>query len=223
MSIRHRAADQAGFALVDLLVAMAVAGLAGAVLVGLVAFAERQQAGAIRREKEREGALVLERVLRLLVDGAPPFMAGASPSSTVVGDEREMTVVSTGLPVISLPQAAPFRLRREMRGAHADIVLSWVDDAGQAQRVILAQGVSDLTFSYLPFESDRSRDRDSRHEAWQARWRAEDGALTALRMVFRFESASAPWEIVIPFRANLPAACLRNPRQAGCVLEGAGG
>ena len=216
MSVRHQTNDEAGFALIDLLVAIAVTGLAGSVLVGLVAFVEHIRAETWRRDSEREGALVLERMVRLLIDNAPPFVVGTSSSSAIVGDKHAVALTSNGLPVISLPQAATFRLHRGAGTADKDVVLSWVDDAGQRQRAVLAHGVSELTFAYLPLGAASSKSRDSRQGAWRSQWRAEDGPLSALRMGVQFGPASPLRVFVIPIQADLPASCLRNPRQARC-------
>ncbi|KAB0264674.1 hypothetical protein [Microvirga brassicacearum] len=222
MSVSHRKINEAGFAVVDLLVAIAVAGLAGSILVGLVTFVERSRAETTRRDREHEGAAIVERVLRTLLDSAPPFVPGVPLRSAVAGDEQELTVTSSGLPIISLPQAAAFRLRREAERSRSDVVLTWVDDKGREQRTLLAEGVSELTLAYLPLERDPSKGPTSRKATWRSQWRAGDGPLTALRLALRFGAASTPRVFVIPIEADLPAACLRNPRQTGCLLEGFG-
>ncbi|MEE1611416.1 type II secretion system protein [Microvirga sp. CF3016] len=222
MNVRHRAAGHAGFALVDLLVAIAVAGLAGSILVGLVAFVERNRAETSRRGSMHAEALILERVLRLLVDGAPPLVPGASPHSAVSGDENEVTVVSNGLPVMGLSQASAFRVRAEP-GNGTDVVLRWAEETGQPQRAVLAQGISELALAYLPLGAGPAKGRASGNEAWRPRWDSQDGPLRALRLTVRFGPAYPAWVFVIPIEADLPAACLRNPRLGGCALESSRG
>lgn len=222
MNLPHQTAGQAGFALVDLLVAVAVAGLAGSMLVGLVTFVDRNHAETERRDREHEGAVVVERVLRLLLDGAPPFLPGAPLRSAVAGDEQELIVTSNGLSIMSLPQAAAFRLRREAGGSGSDVVLTWIDDNGEGQRALLAQGVSELRLAYLPLDLDPSKATTSKQATWRSQWRAKDGPLSALRLALRSGQAPTPRVFVIPIEADLPATCLRNPRQAGCALKGFG-
>ncbi len=216
----RRTADEAGFALVDLLVSIAVAGLAGSILVGLVVFVEHDHAKSIRWEREREGAVVVERVLRLVIDNAPPFIPGAPLVSAIAGDEHEVTVISNGPPILNLPQAAAFRLRREAGVSGPDVVLTWFGDEEQEQRTLLAQAVSELALAYLPRGIDPLKGTVSRQMTWRSRWRPEDGPLAALRLELRFGPDSTPRVFVIPIESDLPAACLRHPRQAGCALEG---
>ncbi len=214
MKRRQRIAGQTGFALVELLVAVAVAGLAGSVLVGLVAFLDRNNAETTRRMREYEETLAVERVLRILLEGALPFVPGTSLRSGIVGDDQKLTVISMGPPILGLAQARPFTLRREARGSVSDLILVWVDEVGREQRELIAQDVVDFTFAYLPST------RASSAPLWKSWWRAEDGSLTAIRLALRFARAATSREVVIPIQADLPATCLRNPRQVGCIGEG---
>jgi hypothetical protein len=222
MNVPHRTAFEDGFALVDLLVAVAVAGLAGSILVGLLAFIERSHAETARRERDHGGAVVVERVLRILLESAPPFVSGMPLRSAVEGDENELIVISNGLPILSLPQAAAFRLRREAGDSGSDALLMWVDDKGQKQRMLLAQGATELALAYLPLDIGLSQGTASRKATWRSQWRAEDGPLTAVRLTLRSRSTSKPRVFVIPIEADLPATCLRNPRHIGCSQEGLG-
>lgn len=210
--------DQHGFALIDLLVAIAVAGLAGSVLLGLVAFTHRHHAGVVHRGSVRDGALVLERVLRSLVSGAPPFLSGAPQRSGVSGDGQQITIISTGPSILNLSRETSFQLRREVGTFEGKVVLSWTDDTGTTQRVTLASGVSELMISYLSPETTSGKGRHPAGALWRSQWRPEDGALSALRFAFRLGPSLIRREIVIPFWPDLPTACLRNPRQAGCDL-----
>ncbi|MGO4571640.1 type II secretion system protein [Microvirga sp. 2TAF3] len=213
MTVRQHTADKAGFALVELLVAIAVAGLAGSILVGLLAFLERNSAETERRIREHESVLAVERILRILVAGAPAFVPGAPIRSGGFGNEREFTVLSVGPPILGLPRSAVFTLRREGQSAVSDIVLTWTDEGGEGRQEIVAQNISDSTFAYLPLQTN------SPDATWRSRWRAEDGPLRALRLSLRFAPASIARVIVIPMQADFPATCLRNPRQIGCTLE----
>jgi len=221
MTARCRNIDRAaGFALVDLLMAIVVAGLAGSVLIGLARFAEYSRVETTHREREHEGVLVLERMLRALVERAPSVFPGPSPKSSISGDEHEIQVMSNGLPAIGLPQLSAFHLRRDVGRAGSDAVLSWVDDARQVHRKILAQDIAELTFAYLPRVLDRLKGTISGTQAWQPRWHADDGQLSALRLVIRFKQEAMPWIVVIPIEADLSVACLRNSQQAGCAPRG---
>jgi hypothetical protein len=200
-----------------------VAGLAGSVLVGLVAFIQRHHAEAVRRESARDGALVVERALHSLISGAPPFLSGASQRSTISGDGQKIIIISTGPSILNLSRETSFQLRREGGTFDGNMVLSWIDDTGTTQRATLAHGVSELMISYLPPDNTSIKGRHYAGALWRTQWRPEDGPLSALRFVFRLEPSSIRKEIVIPFWADLPTACLRNPQQDGCDLEGSRG
>lgn len=215
-----RSHHEAGFTLVELLVAIAVAGLTGSILSGLVIFVEHARAEAIRRGNEREGSFVLERTIRLLIEGAPPFVPGNPLGSAVSGNENEVSVTSTGLPIMSLPQAATFRLRREPAASGSDVVLLWTDDTGQVQRTVLAHGVTEMTLAYLPYGANRLPDESVRKGRWYSQWRVERGRLSALRVAFRFGPASTSRVLMFSIEADFPAACLRNPQQGSCAHVG---
>lgn len=214
MSVRGWMTERAGFALVDLLVSIAVAGLAGSVLVGLVTFLERHVTESERRTREHEAVLVIERAMRSLISSASPFAPGMSPLSTVAGNEHEVTVVSTGLPILSLPRSSSFRVRQE-GGPVPKVILRWRSETGVEQQEVVLRNVTGLHFAYLPLEAKASGSR------WRSQWRAEDGALSALRITMRLSPASAPRVIEIPVQADYPATCLRNARQIGCDAGGA--
>jgi hypothetical protein len=212
---RSRLADGAGFALVDLLVAMAVAGLAGSILVGLVAFVERSNAATVRRAQEHHGALAVERILRIFIDNAAPIIPGTPLLSTIAGDEKELIIMSNGPPIVGLPQAASFRLRREDHAALSQVMLSWTDEEGKQRNEPLARNVSAFTIAYLPRAEGRGAGN------WQPRWSAQEGALNAVRVKLRFAGAPEARTFVIPILTDLPASCLRQTRQAGCTGGGA--
>jgi hypothetical protein len=214
---RRRDADEAGFALVDLLVAVAIAGLAGSILVGLVAFVAHQGAETARRAREHEDLLAVERIMRIILADAPPFLPGAAPLSGIVGHEREVRVTSTGPPILGLPGATVFHLRGEPRGSASAVVLSFRDGEGRERRQVIAETTSDLAFAYLPGRAEPAS------AVWRSVWRAEDGPLAALRMSLGFGPVSTTRVVIIPIQADLPATCLRDPRQRGCTMGEPGG
>jgi hypothetical protein len=213
--MKGRRTDMAGFALVDLLVAMAVAGLAGSILVGLVAFVERSNAATARRAQEHDGALAVERVLRIVMENADPFVPGTPVLAAIAGDDKEMVILSNGLPILGLPQAAAFRLRREEQVSGSPVTLSWADGEGRSRTEVLARHVSEFAVAYLPRRIQGPGD-----DAWRRRWSAQEGPLGAVRIRLRFVSASMARTFVIPVRADLPASCLRDARRAGCAVTG---
>lgn len=206
---------ESGFALVDLLTGIAVAGLAGSILVSLVAFVGRNNSDMEQRNREYAETFAVERILHTLVAGSASLLPGTSKASGIGGTEHTMEISSTGLPIFSYPRSTTFVLTQEAKGTGSGIILLWKDEVGQRRREIILRNASGLSFSYLP-----SGDGSPEAAGWRSHWRSEDGSLSAVKITFRTSSAPAIRTIVVPIHVSLPAFCLRNPRQPGCTVEG---
>lgn len=203
----------AGFALLDLLTGMAVAGLAASLLVGLVAFVGRNHSDVERRSREYTEILVMERILRTLVSGSPAFLPEASKVSAISGTEREIVIKSAGLPVLGYPRSTFYVLSQGRQKTGSNVTLRWKDENGEERQEVLLHNAFSFNLSYLP------RGNGAMSLGWRSNWRAEDGILSAVRLTFQTMSVPAARTIVAPIYATLPATCLRKPRQVGCAVE----
>lgn len=204
-----------GFALVDILVALAVAGLAGSTLVGLVAFVGRQQQEALRREHMQDSTIAARLILQTLLSEAPALAQGGQRGTGLRGTDEEFVISSLGSQVLGLDHPVPFTLRTETVGAEKNLVLSWTSGAsGPEHREKVAEGYREAEFSFF------GRSTPSDQPIWRSRWVESESRLEAVRLRMHFDHMSSTTEIVVPVAADFPAACLRNPRLPDCPLTG---
>jgi hypothetical protein len=202
---------EGGFALLDVLVALAVAGLAGSVLAGLVAFADRDAHETGARSAAHDSLLAADRILRLLTEDAHALLPNDPANSRPHGTESEFTTVSLGPRVFGLDQPARFSLRVEGGSDKKALVLAWRDPAsGQDHREAVTGALETGSLKYF----GQPKGADARR--WLPSWKASDGQLEAIRLTIRPAASRSVTELVVPLRAHLPAACLRDPRLAGC-------
>lgn len=207
---------RSGFALVDVLVALTVAGLAGSALVGLVSFVGRQGQEAARREHMQDGTMAARRILQTLLSEAPALPQTGQRETGIRGTEAELIVASLGPQVLGLNHPATFTLRAEDAGIRTNLTLSWTAQAGGPEhRESVAEGYREAQFSYL------GRAGRADQPTWRAQWTGGESRLEAVRLRVRFDNTAAATEIIVPIAADYPAACLRNPRLAGCPLADA--
>jgi Tfp pilus assembly protein PilV len=200
-----------GFALVDVLVAMAVTALAAAALTGLIAFTNRFAQSARATAEVMRGAAAAEGILQALTqDAHAPGEANRSASGPQ-GTPDEFTTTTFGPPVLALDHPTSFTLRVEAADRGKVLILVWRDEAARRERRERVAGpVRDATFSFFGQTTAAGERR------WNAIWRAESGQPEAVRLTLVIMEGSHPVTIIARWLADVPAACLRNPRRAGC-------
>ncbi|NIX78436.1 hypothetical protein [Microvirga terricola] len=207
MTERYDHAD--GFALVDVLVALTIAGLATSILVGLVAFADRTKQNIREEAQLTEDITAIDAVLRTLAE--EPTSMSATETNRPHGDPTEFSVPTTGPRILNQSQPVLFKLRSEDIDAQRRIVLIWRDAATGQERL---EGLSSLfksaTFSYF---GQRSGSED---HAWYPSWRPNSGRLEAVRLTLSAASLHNEIELIVPLRGDVPLDCLRKPHQAAC-------
>jgi len=213
MAITLRASRH-GFALVDVLVALAITALAGAVLVGLLGFTQRslQTSRELTRSIERIAAI--SRLLQTLTEEAYSVRAPGRGISLPHGTAREFSITTTGPRVLDLPQPVSFTLRSETVGENSRMVLQWIDPAtGQEHREAIGERLEHAEFSYF------GRHDGSAEHSWYPAWANGSGHLEALKLTIKSSAAFAPIDLIVPLRGDLAVQCVRNPYQPGCTLN----
>lgn len=204
-----------GFALVDVLVALAVTGLAGSVLVGLLVFIE----SSIHRSRDLaqadQGTAVVSRILRQLTEDAYSVRAGHSGVVHPHGTDRTFVIATTGPRILGLSRPALFTLEAAISGGKTRIVLRWKDpDTRQEHAEIAGALVDHASFSYF------GQDSDFAERSWKPTWEGKRGRLEAIKLTLSSREMPTPIELVAPLRASVPLQCIRNPHQLGCSFEG---
>ncbi len=200
-----------GFALVDVLVALAVTGLAGSVLVGLFVFIESSIYRTRELAQADRGTAVVSRILRQLTEDGYSVRASHSGVVHPHGTDRAFVIATTGPRILGLSRPALFTLESEIAGGKTRIVLRWKDpDTGQEHAEIVGALVDRASFSYL------GRDSAFAERSWKPTWEGKRGRLEAIKLTLSSRDMPTPIELVAPVRASVPLQCIRNPHQPGC-------
>lgn len=196
------------FTLLDTLVALAVAGLAGSLLVGLMTFV-LSSATRLRADTQMASdTIAIQRVLAALTREAS---SPAATGLTFYGNESSFTFASRGPALMGLDRPTAFEFVREPAEQANQLTLLWKDPAtGAVHRETIARDIETLAFSYFG-ASKRSEKRQ-----WHSSWQPDRGQPEALKLSVKFRSAASDLDFVAPMRATVPIACLRNPRHIGC-------
>jgi len=201
-----------GFTLLDVLVALAVTGLAGSILVGLVTFINRSttrihaEANAVTRLAAVR--LVLASLSREAYSPAP----NAPDTSRPHGTNTRFSVRARGPAILGLGQAAEFSVVYRPAASGSQLSLEWRDpDTDKFYRELLISDLESAEFAYF------GAIRGASVRTWHPAWRPDGQSPEAVRVSIRARTFPTPVDIILPLRATLPSACLRNPRHPGCL------
>jgi type II secretory pathway pseudopilin PulG len=198
---------ESGFALIDVLVGLAVLGLVGSLLTGILSLAVGQQKNAAEIQRVGEASLGVYRLLQILAEQAVSVRDGPVGWHSVRGKSDELVLTSMGPPVLALGSPARFSLRREKSRRGYDLVMSWEDPISRQVRseVVLAD-VAETSFSYFNASDGR----------WSSAAGLRSGRIGAVRLVVRFGRDDSTLDLVAPLPAKLPASCAADPTSADC-------
>ena len=198
---------ESGFALIDVLVGLAVVGLVGSLLTGVLSLAVRQQKNAARVQRIEEASLGISRLLQSLAEGAVLAHAGPVGRHSVQGSSGELVVISMGPPVLALGAPVRFFLRREKRRGGYDLLLSWEDPVSRHERteVVLADA-AEISFSYFNASDGH----------WTPGTGPQSDRIGAVRLAVRFGRDDLALDLIAPLHTKLPALCAANPTSVDC-------
>lgn len=206
MCANSRSHDKSGFALVDVLVGLAVLGLIGSLLTSVLSLAVRQHRQASAIQRIGEASFAVSRLLHGLAGGTVLVHDRSLGWHSVQGKARELTVVSTGPPILALGAPTRFALKQEKGTRGYDLVMSWADPVSAQERseVVLAD-VLEISFSYFAGAEKRWSPATGR-----------SGGIEAVRLTIRFAAKADPVDIIANLPARLPASCAADPAAAYC-------
>jgi hypothetical protein len=204
--------SESGFTLLDMLVALIIAGFAGSILVGLVAYVDKSAARSRIEIQESDSLLALQQILASLGQEAFSPDPRDPEGSRLRGDETGFSIRCLGPRILGLDRPALFRLEKETAGEMSRLVLAWRDpETNEEHREVVARDVEHVAFGYF------GKNAGSDTRTWYPTWQPSEPGPEAIQATIKLRSMRATVEIVIPLRAGLPAVCLRNPRHPGCL------
>jgi general secretion pathway protein J len=214
---------EAGFTLVELLVALIVAGLLTAMVFGGVKLGLRAWARSRDTAAEASDLWAVETVLRRTLGEAYPTFASTQLNDTSVafaGDGESLALVAP------LPQALGAGIPARMRfflvpdGASEALVMAWRLDlpgaeSGEAPpeaQVRLLDHVGAIHFDYFgPIALAGA-------PVWQAQWSGRNRLPDLVRLRIERDRSTLPaWpDLVVGPKATITAACVYDPVSGGC-------
>lgn len=207
-----RSHGRAGFALIDMLVALAVAGLIATSLTGLVAFSMQQMTRVQEAKNESEKIAAAGRVLRALLEGVSSFPAGDSRQPAIRGSATSLQLWSLGSPVLALGSPVLFSLNVEKRDNGNALAMRWfVQEQGMRSEIIISD-LSELTFEYFLMSAEDK----ATFKGWTSSLPKPPYHIQAVKMKLRLQPRHAETEFIYPVLASMPLSCTANEGRFGC-------
>ncbi|OWJ64352.1 prepilin-type N-terminal cleavage/methylation domain-containing protein [Inquilinus limosus] len=198
--------SERGFTLVEVLVALVLAGLVAAAAVGLPNLFARFDQQSRRAEELRDGVAAAGRLLRALAEGAVPDLS--ADDSADPADAGRLTLLSWGPPILVLDRPVPLTLRVVQSGGRAALRLSWTDPAtGAAREETVLDGARSIRLSYFAAGGNGG---------WRSDWARPWALPAAVLLRVDAPEIGSPIDLIARTRARLPEACLLLPQEPAC-------
>jgi hypothetical protein len=181
-----------GYALLEVLVALAITLLSVAALLGWLGLTGRYSQKLQTRETTATQLLALERVLRGFV--AHPVI---SEMPVLSGDANGLRVRTKGFPVLGHTQAVDFEIRFEAQDK--SLILIGQDRAQRPFREKIMTNVERVAFSY----------QTKKEGLWQPLWNEDVRALHQIRVEITLKGHTET--VRVPVEAVAPRACALDP------------
>lgn len=189
---------EAGFSLLDTLVALAVTAFVGVAATGAIFLAMRTYEGVRETAARTTFLLDADRTLRSLLDRlAVSSIERYQPSFS--GTAGGFTLVSAGPEALLADSVRPISVRIDSSSSAATLSL---DRPDVNRREGFASARAELRFSYF---GAPSRDEEER---WLERWERRDAMPRALRLIARFAAHWSDVELVYRLNPQPLAFCL---------------
>jgi general secretion pathway protein J len=211
---------EAGFTLVELLVALALFSLLCTLLFGNVRFGMRAwQYGAVHAEQV-DHTTVVQGLLRRIIEEAYPLFLGADPAHPHVdfnGKPTSLDFLSSAPTAAGAGPRYRFRVAAEQVGGRTDLVMmsrpELASPAGAAIRTVLLADIERLEFSY--FGSTLS---DSTAQ-WRDEWLQEAAAprLVRVRTWFPMHDSRRWPDLLVTPRISADVSCVYDALTKRCL------
>lgn len=222
---RRPGCREAGFTLVELLVATAILGLVAVLMMNGMRFIGRATASAEARRDAVEGTLTSLAVLRATLGRAVPLFHKVQGRDRLVfaGEEQRLRLVTfepdymPGWPLVAYEYGIGLEGRRYLltvRRAALDPALPELEALEEAPPRALLAFAEEPRFTF--FGRTRARDREP---SWHAAWPAEAELMPQAVRIGPGEGEPGWPDFVLPLTIDTPAACLNvNAQESpGCA------
>jgi general secretion pathway protein J len=212
---------EAGFTLVELLVALALFGLLSTALFGSIRFGMTAWMRGTTRADQVDQILHAQNLLRGLIEEAYPLFRPAVPFGGHVefdGTQQSLDFLSSTPIARGADGRSRFRLAIERRGDGANLVLTsslelaWPERGAQPVGAVLLAGVGGVELSYFGVTGA------DRIATWHDAWRGQSTLPQLTRIRVRFAGGdSRIWpELVIAPRLTADVGCVYDPLTNRC-------
>ncbi|MGF6227681.1 general secretion pathway protein J [Inquilinus ginsengisoli] len=199
-----RGRRERGFTLVEVLVALVLAGLVASAAVGLPNLFARFDQKSRQEAELRDGVAAAGGLLRALAEGAVPNL-----SSDETADATELTLLSWGPPILTLDRPIPLTLRVVSADGRSALRLAWTDSGtGTAREETVLEGARSIRLSYFAAGSSGGN--------WRSEWARPWALPAAVLLRVDAPELGAPIDLIGRTRARLPEACLALPQEPRC-------
>jgi general secretion pathway protein J len=213
--------SEAGFTLVELLVALALFGLLSVALFGSIRMGMASWTRGTARADQVDQTLHAQNLLRGLIEEAYPLFLADVPAgghADFAGTSQSLdflapTPIARGVGGRSRFRIAIARSREAMNLVLTSTVeLAWPEQTAQPITTVLLAGVADVQFSYFgAVGADRAA-------AWHDAWRGQASLPQLLRVRVRYaDGDSRNWpELLIAPRITADVSCVYDPLTNRC-------
>lgn len=198
---------EGGFTLVEVLVALVLAGLVVSAAAGLPNLFARFDQRSRTEAELRDGVAAAGRLLRALTEGALPDLSrgeAADPAGATT-----LTLRSWGPPILALDQPVPLTLNVVQADGRASLRLSWADPGtGTAREETVLAGARSIRLSYFAAGNSGG--------GWRSDWARPWALPAAVLLRVDAPELGPPIDLIGRTRARLPEACLALPQEPAC-------
>ncbi|WP_315766703.1 MULTISPECIES: prepilin-type N-terminal cleavage/methylation domain-containing protein [unclassified Bradyrhizobium] len=215
-----RRADEAGFTLVEMIVALALFSLLSVLLFNNVKFGVQAWRGGSARADELQRSVVTQELLRRLLGNAYPLVVMQDALQPRIDFEgtREAVEFLSDAPVVSGGAGRyRFKLFADRTRQQTDLVMTAAPELASAQdssasRTLLVSDIDHAELAYFGTPSPGALGR------WNDSWERQSDVpnLVRLRVWFRASDPRTWPELVVTLRVRVDVSCVYDPITMRC-------